>query len=70
MGEAPEGGFDAAQDDRDAGEKRPDLVGVDQDGPVGHGGTIGRVLVLLPSSLEGRVIDEQAVDGAGRHAEI
>ena len=69
VGEAAERGLDPAQDDGNAGKERPDLVGVNQDGPVGHAGPIGRMLVLGPRPLERRIIDKHAVDGAGREAE-
>ena len=52
MGEAAQRGLDPAEDDGDAGEKMPDLVGIDEDGPVGHAGPVGCVLVLGPRPLE------------------
>ncbi len=51
------------------GKSRRTMLQVDDDRPVGHGGCVGRVLVLLALPLERSVIDEHAVDGPGRDAE-
>ena len=69
VGEAPERGLDTADRDLRTGKEPPDDVAGDDDCPVGHGGSVGRVLVLLALPLERGVVDEHAVDGPGRDAE-
>ena len=69
VGEAPEGDFDAAEDDPGALVELPDPVGVDDDGPVRHPRLEGRVRVDGPLPLERRVVDEHAVDRARGDAE-
>ena len=69
VGEAPERGLDAAEDDPGALVELADPVGVDDDGPVGHPRSERRVRVDGPLALERRVIDEHAVDRARGDAE-
>ena len=69
VGEAPERGLDAAEDDPGALVELADPVGVDDDGPVGHPRGEGRVRVDRPLALERGVVDEHAVDRARGDAE-
>ncbi len=69
MGEAPERGLDAAEDDPRPLVELAEAVGVDDDGPVGHPRLERRVGVDGPLPLERGVIDEHAVDRARGDAE-
>jgi hypothetical protein len=69
VGEAAQGGLDAAENDGDALVQLAKAVGVDDDGPVGHAGGVGGVGIERPLPLERGVVDEHGVDRAGRDAE-
>ena len=69
MGEAPERGLDAAEDDPGPLEELPEAVGVDDDGPVRHAGLERGVGIDRPLALERRVVDEHGIDRARGDAE-
>lgn len=71
MGQAPEGGFDAAHDDRDMREQPFEDLGVDRHGIVGAEPRLaaGRVGVVAPQAQVGRVVVDHRVHRPGRDAE-